>query len=276
MTGDHPLIATQGRGRAHPVVHAGYIHGVRPVCPARLLGGHRCQPGVVYVLRHPERDLFKIGRTRKSPAARVFDIRRRYNVQLEIIAAWTVHCDAGLEAYWHARFESRWFAGEWFRLSAGDLLAMNQLTSFDGGLVKPGAGIEPATARLRIGCSTTELPRRSCHKNTTKATVNNAATRNLLRGRNLQKRAVASEPTTASFGRVAFQALFPSPHHLTPLNPVATDPEPGPNSRFDLPQNDHTNRSDVGAQRTTVGDGLLRRSGSCTDQQRDTSDGDLS
>lgn len=82
-------------------------------------------PGFVYMIRHGTRREYKIGRTNNT-------LRREGEITIELpervhpVHVITTDDPAGIEAYWHKRFEARRKNGEWFELSASDVAAFKR------------------------------------------------------------------------------------------------------------------------------------------------------
>ena len=81
--------------------------------------------GYVYLMQHGARREFKIGRTNNA-------IRREGELGIELPhGAQPIHVietddPAGIESYWHRRFEGKRLKGEWFALSADDVRAFKR------------------------------------------------------------------------------------------------------------------------------------------------------
>ncbi len=81
--------------------------------------------GFVYLMQHGSKREYKIGRTNNA-------IRREGELGIELPhGAQPVHVietddPAGIESYWHRRFEAKRLKGEWFALSADDVRAFKR------------------------------------------------------------------------------------------------------------------------------------------------------
>ncbi len=81
--------------------------------------------GYVYLMQHGSKREYKIGRTNNA-------IRREGELGIELPhGASPVHVietddPAGIESYWHGRFEAKRLKGEWFALSADDVRAFKR------------------------------------------------------------------------------------------------------------------------------------------------------
>ena len=82
-------------------------------------------PGYVYLVRHGARQEFKIGRTYNT-------VRREGEIAIELPEmlkpVHNIKTDdpAGVESYWHKRFEAKRKNGEWFALNAEDVRAFKR------------------------------------------------------------------------------------------------------------------------------------------------------
>jgi hypothetical protein len=81
--------------------------------------------GYVYLVRHGTRNEYKIGRT-NNPLRREGEIRTELPEQLTPIHKITTDDPAGIEQYWHARFQGKRKNGEWFALDAEDVKAFKR------------------------------------------------------------------------------------------------------------------------------------------------------
>lgn len=98
--------------------------GAAPCYPATALPRSQNTDGFVYMTRVRGR-FYKIGRTNSAGRR-----ERELAIQLPEKAT-TVHIirtddSAGIEAYWHHRFERKRRNGEWFELDAADVAAFKR------------------------------------------------------------------------------------------------------------------------------------------------------
>lgn len=81
--------------------------------------------GFVYLLRHGTRKEYKIGRT-NNPLRREGELGIQLPEKLQPVHYIKTDDPAGVEAYWHTRFASKRKEGEWFALTAQDVLAFKR------------------------------------------------------------------------------------------------------------------------------------------------------
>jgi hypothetical protein len=81
--------------------------------------------GYVYLVKHGSRREYKIGRT-NNPLRREGEIGIELPEKLQPIHVIKTDDPAGVENYWHRRFASKRKEGEWFALSAQDVLAFKR------------------------------------------------------------------------------------------------------------------------------------------------------
>lgn len=85
---------------------------------------HKTVLGFVYLARG-RRGEYKIGRTNLVDR-RIPEVGATGPVELQLVHAIKTDDSAGVEAYWHRRFEDQRMRGEWFRLSAADVNAFKR------------------------------------------------------------------------------------------------------------------------------------------------------
>jgi len=85
----------------------------------------KVQLGYVYLLRHGSRREYKIGRT-NNPIRREGEIGVELPQKLEPIHVITTDDPAGIEAYWHRRFDEKRLKNEWFALTPDDVRAFKR------------------------------------------------------------------------------------------------------------------------------------------------------
>ena len=81
--------------------------------------------GHVYLIRHGSRNEYKIGRTNK-PIRREGELRIELPEKVQPIHYIKTDDAAGIENYWHSRFDSKRKEGEWFSLTAADVRAFKR------------------------------------------------------------------------------------------------------------------------------------------------------
>lgn len=81
--------------------------------------------GFVYLLKHGSRREYKIGRTH-NPLRREGEIGIELPEKVQPIHVIKTDDPAGVEAYWHRRFDGKRKEGEWFALSADDVRAFKR------------------------------------------------------------------------------------------------------------------------------------------------------
>jgi len=87
-------------------------------------GGKEIKYGFVYLVKgHPGE--YKIGRTNLVDR-RLSELGATSSIEQELI--WEIKTDdpAGIEAYWHRRFQDKRMKGEWFRLNVNDVKAFKK------------------------------------------------------------------------------------------------------------------------------------------------------
>lgn len=81
--------------------------------------------GYVYLIRHGTRNEYKIGRT-YNPIRREGELRLELPEKVHPIHYIETDDPAGIENYWHSRFDSKRKAGEWFSLTSEDVRAFKR------------------------------------------------------------------------------------------------------------------------------------------------------
>ncbi len=81
--------------------------------------------GYVYIVRHGNRNEYKIGRTNK-PIRREGEIRLELPEKVQPIHYIETDDPAGVEHYWHSRFARKRKEGEWFSLTMDDVRAFKR------------------------------------------------------------------------------------------------------------------------------------------------------
>ena len=81
--------------------------------------------GYVYLVRHGSRREFKIGYS-SDPIRRHGEIKIELPQKLEPVHVIETDDPAGIEAYWHRRFDEKRTNGEWFALTAEDVRAFKR------------------------------------------------------------------------------------------------------------------------------------------------------
>ena len=93
--------------------------------PQEQAPGADTQIGFVYLARMGK--YHKIGHT-GSLGRREYELALQLPEKLRLIHSIRTDDPAGIEAYWHKRFEHKRAKGEWFELSAQDVLAFKRRT----------------------------------------------------------------------------------------------------------------------------------------------------
>lgn len=81
--------------------------------------------GYVYLIRHGKRNEYKLGRT-YNPIRREGEIRLELPEKVQPIHYIKTDDPAGIENYWHSRFDSKRKEGEWFLLTLEDVRAFKR------------------------------------------------------------------------------------------------------------------------------------------------------
>lgn len=81
--------------------------------------------GYVYLIRHGNRNEYKIGMT-NNPIRREGEIRMQLPDKVKPIHTITTDDPSGIEQYWHKRFASKRKEGEWFELTKEDVKAFKR------------------------------------------------------------------------------------------------------------------------------------------------------
>lgn len=103
---------------------------VQPLAESRTTGSSDGGPsgttqyGFVYLVKgHPGE--FKIGRTNLVDR-RLSELGAAASVEQTLVHEIKTDDPAGVEAYWHRRFEAKRMRGEWFKLTASDVKAFKR------------------------------------------------------------------------------------------------------------------------------------------------------
>ena len=100
----------------------------RRAMPVALQSGGTSQASVTYgfmYLARGHRGEYKIGRTNLVDR-RVAELGVTSPVELKLVHEIKTDDPAGVEAYWHRRFEGKRMRGEWFRLTSQDVVAFRR------------------------------------------------------------------------------------------------------------------------------------------------------
>lgn len=95
-----------------------------------------CEPGVVYVAKHKDISVFKIGSTIKATRQgikdRLNDLRRNYGQEYEYWFAIQSSCAKGLEKAIHDALRDKQVDTEMFSLSQSDINNLAAISEFNG------------------------------------------------------------------------------------------------------------------------------------------------
>ena len=91
--------------------------------PTRRKPPREGEPGAVYMMRSGK--FYKIGKS-NAPGRRVREIGIRLPEKVSIVHVIRTDDPAGVEAYWHKRFDAKRRNGEWFDLTRSDINAFKR------------------------------------------------------------------------------------------------------------------------------------------------------
>lgn len=84
--------------------------------------------GHVYLIQLGDTDVFKIGIT-NNINRRISQLQSKSPIPLNLIYQWTGHDYHAFESILHKTFEKKRVKGEWFKLTAGDLMKIHIMFS---------------------------------------------------------------------------------------------------------------------------------------------------
>jgi hypothetical protein len=88
-----------------------------------VVGDQETDDGFVYLVKSGK--FHKIGRS-NSAGRRAYEMKLQLPEKADLVHEIRTDDPAGIEAYWHKRFEARRKNGEWFALSAADIQAFKR------------------------------------------------------------------------------------------------------------------------------------------------------